>query len=126
MTRAEYVGLREGSACVVTYLPSDPRTSCLGSPGQKLNRLDETFLLLAGLAVLVSGLALAWIETSVRREIRLATHGLATVGLVIDSGTQRTRNGTIYWVRYEFSSPTDEHARGWHWVPQFIWTPGRR
>jgi hypothetical protein len=121
ITKAESDRLREGSSCVVTYLPADPRTSCLGSPSQQLNQRIDLTLFLAGLVVVLAGVGLTCVEISVRREIRLATHGLATVGLIIDNGMQRTRNGHVYWARYEFSSPVDEHARSWNWVPLFIW-----
>jgi hypothetical protein len=116
-----YYNLKEGGPCAVTYLPADPDINCLGAPSPQLVSLNKTFLTIAGIIGLAVGVMVACFEVSLRREIRLATHGLATVGLIIDNGSQRTKNGTVYWSRYEFSSPTNEHARGCHYIPYNIW-----
>jgi hypothetical protein len=122
VTKQEYDRLTEGGAVMVTYLPSDPKINCLGSPSHHLNNRIETTLFLAGLVAAGFGIAFICVEIAVRREIHLATNGLGTVGRIVDSGSQVTRNRTTrYWARYEFSSPVNKHAGSWHYVPQFIW-----
>jgi hypothetical protein len=61
------------------------------------------------------------LEFVLRAELRLARHGEAAVGLVVEHGTTRYKNHITYWVRYEFTSPISRRAQGRHNVPGFIW-----
>jgi hypothetical protein len=112
--------LREGGACPVTYLPSRPETHCLGRPEPLLRAHNRGWLTGAAVVAALLGVASAGLEWSLRRELRLARHGEAAVGRVLDLGKVRMKNGLRYWVSYAFLAP-DGPRNGTDDVPSAAW-----
>lgn len=115
-----YGSLTEGGAWPVTYLPSRPETHCLGRPEPLLRAHNRGWVI--GAAVVAAALALAagCLEWGMRRELRLARHGEAVVGRVLDLGKVRMKNGLRCWVSYAFLAP-DGPRNGTEDVPGGAW-----
>jgi hypothetical protein len=127
VTKQEFGQHRLSAECVVTYLPELPASNCLGRPGPLLDRRTNGFIILAVVAAVGLGFWMLGVETSLRRERFLAREGEATVGRVSERGTTAAKNRTLYWVRHEFTSPSDDLVSSWDYVPPTIWerlTPG--
>lgn len=105
VTHDLFGSLREGGPCPVTYLPSRPETHCLGRPEPLLRAHNLGWVTGAAVVAGLLGLGFAGLEWSWRRELRLARHGEAAVGRVMDLGKVRTKNGMRYWVSYAFLAP---------------------
>jgi hypothetical protein len=123
---AMYDSLAEGGVCRVTYLPSRPETHCLGYPEPILRGLNQGWVAGAAVVAALLGLGFTGLEWSLRRELRLARHGEAVVGRVLDRGKVRMKNSMSYWVSYVFAAP-DGPRNGTADVPGHAWlslTPG--
>jgi hypothetical protein len=122
VSRDEATSKKPGDPLVITYLPSDPNVHCLGKPEAKLASMNGWVMFLAGATFVGFGVWLVMHEVQLRRELRLARHGVGTVGMIVDCGTQMARNGTQHcWARYEVSTPRNGRSYGTHAVPQPIW-----
>ena len=112
--------LTEGGAWPVTYLPARPETHCLGRPEPLLRAHNRGWVIGAATVAAALGLAAGCLEWGLRRELRLARHGEAAVGRVLDLGKVRMKNGMRYWVNYAFLAP-DGPRNGTDDVPGAAW-----
>jgi hypothetical protein len=120
VSREMYDSLAEGGSCPVTYLPSRPQTHCLGRPEPILHGLNRGWVIGAAVVAAALGVGFACLEWSLRRELRLARHGEAVVGRVLDLGKVRMKNCMRYWVSYAFLAP-DGPRSGTDDVPGGAW-----